>query len=84
MFRSTRSITLVLISTGLAALGFGLWEHGTDPSHSTTQPYTSGGGGYHSSWYGRSFGSGSGGHGSSFSSGTSRGGFGSTGHAVSS
>lgn len=82
MIRSTRSITLVLISTGLAALGFGLWEHGADPPYSTTQPSgSSGGGGYHSSWYGRAFG---GSHGSSFSSGTSRGGFGSTGHAVSS
>jgi hypothetical protein len=80
MIRSTRNITLVLASCGLAALGFGLWDHaGNYPTtRSSTGTY-----GYHgSSWYSRAFGS-SGSH-SSYSSGTSRGGFGSTGHAVSS
>ena len=77
MIRSTRHITLVLVSCGLAALGFGLWEH--DHSPATTQPSSSS-----HSWYSRSFGRSysSGGH--SVSSGTARGGFGSTGHAVSS
>jgi hypothetical protein len=79
MFRSTRSITLVLISTGLAALGFGLWDQ-SGHAVSTTQPAGSSGGSWHWS-AGRSY---SGGHSSSYSSGTSRGGFGSTGHAVSS
>jgi hypothetical protein len=83
MNRSSRSVTLVLITCGVAALGFGLWNRGSHPGGATTRPYGHGGGFF--GWWGRPFGGYSGAHNPGVSpSHTSRGGFGSTGHSVSS
>lgn len=86
MLRASKAISLVLVGSTTALLGYEAvaphhspWQNGYDP---TTQP----GGGYGSSgyhYYHTS--SGYGWHGSSYSgsshSGTSRGGFGSSGHS---
>jgi hypothetical protein len=83
MTRSSRNVTLVLITGGLAALGFTVWDHGGWPSTSSATTRSTGGGGHSHFWWGRS-GSGSGVHstGSSFHGGTGWGGFGSSGHSV--
>ena len=74
--RVTRSITLGLITGGLAALAYGTWEH---HRNATTGPSDGSGSRYgYTGWH--SFSSNS--H-PSFHSGTSHGGFGSTGHASS-
>jgi hypothetical protein len=83
MLRSSRLVKLVLITTGLLAMGFFISDCDRDDYAGTTQPT----GSRHrtSHWFGHSWSSGSGrssSGSSSFSSHTSRGGFGSTGHSV--